>query len=328
MTGTYAPDDSPAADRDALPAVPSPGGDRRDPPTVPVLARSRLGLAAVRAALAGPVVLVPTMGALHDGHRAPLRVARELAGPHGSVLVSIFVNPLQFGPHEDFDRYPRPLEADLALSAAEGVTAVFAPSRQQMYPREPTVTVNPGALGLVLEGASRPGFFDGVLTVVLKLFQLTRPDAAVFGEKDAQQLVLIRSMVADLDLGVHVASAPLHRDPDGLAASSRNGYLSAAERSSALALPRALDAARLAAPAGAAAALAAASAVLEKAAAASPPVKLDYLVLAEPDRLAEVGAEYLGPVVLLVAAKVGTTRLIDNARFMVGEPTLSEGDGL
>jgi pantoate--beta-alanine ligase len=294
----------------------------------PVLARTRLGLVAVRSALPAPVVLVPTMGALHDGHRSPLRLARELAGADGSVLVSIFVNPLQFGPHEDFDRYPRPLQADLALCAAEGVTAVFAPSRQQMYGRESTVTVNPGELGRALEGASRPGFFDGVLTVVLKLFQLTQPDAAVFGEKDAQQLVLIRRMVADLDLGIHIASARLHRDPDGLAASSRNAYLSEAERSSALALPSALDAARAAAPEGAAAALAAAEAVLGDAALASPPVKLDYLVLADPDDLGEVSPEYTGPVVLLVAAKVGTTRLIDNARFMVGGPTLTKGDGL
>jgi pantoate--beta-alanine ligase len=149
---------------------------------IPVLARTRRGLAAARAALPAPVVLVPTMGALHEGHRSPLRVARELAGPEGSVLVSIFVNPLQFGPLEDFDRYPRPLEQDLAVCAEEGVQVVFAPARQEIYPAEPAVTVNPGELGRLLEGKSRPGFFDGVLTVVLKLFQLTRPDAAVFGE--------------------------------------------------------------------------------------------------------------------------------------------------
>jgi pantoate--beta-alanine ligase len=295
---------------------------------VPVVVRTRLGLAALRPALPGPVVLVPTMGALHDGHRSPLRLARELAGPDGSVLVSIFVNPLQFGPHEDFDRYPRPLAADLAICAAEQVTAVFAPPRQVIYPHEPTVTVNPGELGRLLEGASRPGFFDGVLTVVLKLFQLTQPDAAVFGEKDAQQLMLIRRMVADFDLGIHIAAAPLHRDPDGLAASSRNGYLSAAERASALALPMALEAARTAAKLGAQEALAAAAAVLDAAAEASPPVRLDYLILADPDGLAAVSAEYTGPAVLLVAAKVGTTRLIDNARFMIGEHILTEGDGL
>jgi pantoate--beta-alanine ligase len=285
---------------------------------VPMLARTRAGLAAVRAALDGPVILVPTMGALHDGHRSPLRLARELAGPGGSVLVSIFVNPLQFAPEEDFDRYPRPLERDLEVCANEQVQAVFAPSADQIYPAQPVVTVNPGPLGRELEGKSRPGFFDGVLTVVLKLFQLTRPDTAVFGEKDFQQLTLIRQMVADLDLPVGVAAAPLRRDPDGLAASSRNAYLSAAERSSALALCRALAAARSAASGGAASAVKAARAVLDEAAAGSPPVRLDYLVLTEPGSLAEVGGDYAGPAVLLVAAWVGTTRLIDNARFTVG----------
>jgi pantoate--beta-alanine ligase len=287
-------------------------------PPIPMLARTRAGIATVRGALAGPVVLVPTMGALHDGHRSPLRLARELAGP-GSVLVSIFVNPLQFGPNEDFDRYPRTLDRDLAICAQEGVQAVFAPSRRVMYPAEPAVTVCPGQLGQLLEGKSRPGFFDGVLTVVLKLFQLTQPDAAVFGEKDAQQLTLIRQMVADLDLGVQIVGAPLHRDPDGLAASSRNAYLSAQERSSALALYRALTAARVAGPEGPASALAAARAILAAAATATPPVRLDYLVLAEPEGLTEVGPGYGGPALLLVAAKVGTTRLIDNMQIMVGE---------
>ncbi len=287
---------------------------------VPVLARTRKGLAAARAALPAPVVLVPTMGALHDGHRSLLRVAREIAGPGGSVLVSIFVNPLQFGPLEDFDRYPRPLEQDLALCAGEGVRVVFAPSRREMYPAQPMVTVDPGELGQRLEGKSRPGFFEGVLTVVLKLFQLTRPDAAVFGEKDAQQLALIRRMTGDLDLGVCIAGAPLHRDPDGLATSSRNVYLSAPERTSALALSRALAAARAAAAGGTADALAAARAVLANAASFDPAVRLDYLVLAEPDELTEVGPDYKGPAVLLVAARVGTTRLIDNAAVNVGGP--------
>jgi pantoate--beta-alanine ligase len=288
-------------------------------PPIPMLARTRAGIATVRAALAGPVVLVPTMGALHDGHRSPLRLARELAGPGGSVLASIFVNPLQFGPNEDFGQYPRTLERDLEICAEEGVQAVFAPSRWVMYPAEPAVTVNPGKLGQALEGKSRPGFFDGVLTVVLKLFQLTQPDAAVFGEKDAQQLMLVRQMAADLDLGVQIAAAPLHRDPDGLATSSRNAYLSAKERTSALALSAALTAARTAGPEGAARVLAAARAVLALAAAAVPPVQLDYLVLAEPECLTEVGEEYVGQALLLVAAKVGTTRLIDNTQIMVGE---------
>ena len=285
---------------------------------VPMMIRTRKGLAAARAALTEPVVLVPTMGALHDGHRSPLRLARELAGPEGSVLVSIFVNPLQFGPGEDFERYPRPLDRDVALCAEEGASAIFSPDGAQMYPVEPMVTVNPGPLGRVLEGKSRPGFFDGVLTVVLKLFQLTSPDAAVFGAKDAQQLALIRQMVTDLDLGVRIEAAPLFRDPDGLAASSRNSYLSVAERTSALALSEALAAASALAAHGTAAALAAARAVLDAAASANPPVVLDYLTLVDARTFAEAGPGFRGPAILLVAAKVGATRLIDNIGLQVG----------
>jgi pantoate--beta-alanine ligase len=281
--------------------------------SMPMLARTRKGATTARATLTGPVVLVPTMGALHDGHRSPLRLARELAAPSGNVVVSIFVNPLQFGPSEDFARYPRSLDQDLAICAEEGVSLVFAPDVSQIYQQPPLVTVNPGPVGRVLEGASRPGFFDGVLTVVLKLFQLLAPDIAVFGQKDAQQLALMRQMVIDLDLGVQVAAAPLHRDCDGLAASSRNAYLSAPERAAAVALPRALAAAASAAGRGAAAALAAARVVLDAAAAGKPPVELDYLVLADPDTLAELAPGHNGQALLLVAAKVGSTRLIDNA---------------
>ncbi len=287
-------------------------------PPIPMLIRTRKGLVAARAAVPEPVVLVPTMGALHDGHRSLMRLARELAGPGGSVVVSIFVNPLQFGPGEDFERYPRSLEEDLALCAEEGASAVFNPGRAQMYPAEPMVTVNPGPLGRVLEGSSRPGFFDGVLTVVLKLFQLTRPDTAVFGAKDAQQLALIRQMVTDLDLGVRIEATPVFRDPDGLAASSRNGYLSASARTSALALPEALAAASPLAAHGRAAVLAAARAVLDAAAAASPPVELDYLVLVDARTFTETGPGYRGPATLLVAAKVGGTRLIDNVSLEIG----------
>jgi pantoate--beta-alanine ligase len=297
-------------------------------PSVPMLVRTRKGMAAARAALPAPVVLVPTMGALHDGHRSVLRIARELAGPDGSVLVSIFVNPLQFGPAEDFDRYPRPTEHDLAVCAQEQVTAVFKPGTEQMYRSPPLVTVNPGPVGRVLEGRSRPGFFDGVLTIVLKLFHLTEPDAAVFGTKDAQQLALIRQMVTDLDLRVKIVAAPLHRDPDGLATSSRNAYLSGAERSAALALPRALTAAGAAADRGAGPALAAACTVLDEAVAGSPPLQLDYLVLADPRTFAEVGSDHRGAALLLVAAKVGTTRLIDNARLQIGAIVEGSDPGL
>jgi pantoate--beta-alanine ligase len=284
----------------------------------PILARTRLGLAAARATMRPPVVLVPTMGALHDGHRSPLRLARELAaagGPPqsgGSVIVSIFVNPLQFGAGEDFDRYPRTSERDLEICAEEGVSVVFAPTRREMYPVEPRVTVDPGPAGRLLEGEFRPGFFGGVLTVVLKLLQLTAPDFAVFGDKDAQQLALIRRMAADFDLGAAIAGAPTHRDPDGLAASSRNVYLSEWERAAALAVPRALAAAAAAASAGPKAALAAAAYLLDAATAGDPPLELDYLALTDPLTFVEVGPEHVGPALLLVAVRVGTTRLIDN----------------
>src|SRR6185437_10518194 len=167
---------------------------RRTPSRCPwrapmIVANTRAELAAALDKLARPVVLVPTMGALHDGHLALLRRARELAGPGGTVVVSIFVNPLQFAPNEDLDKYPRTLNADLAACEAEGVDLVFAPSVTEMYPREQLVKVDPGPTGEILEGEFRPGFFHGVLTVVLKLFSLVRPDIAVFGQKDAQQLV-------------------------------------------------------------------------------------------------------------------------------------------
>ena len=222
----------------------------------PVVARTRAELRDVRADLAAPVVLVPTMGALHSGHRALLRAARAAAGPGGSVIVSIFVNPLQFRPGEDLDRYPRTFDDDLAMCADEGVYAVFAPGAAEMYPGgQPEVTVDPGPIGLNFEGQFRPGFFDGVLTVVLKLFHLTRPDVAVFGEKDAQQLALVRRLVSDTNLDVAIEPVPTVRDADGLATSSRNRYLSAAERALALTMPRALHAGQRAAAGGAQAVL-------------------------------------------------------------------------
>jgi len=287
---------------------------------IPVLARTRLGLAVARRTLGSPVVLVPTMGALHDGHRALLRRAADLARPDGSVLVTVFVNPLQFGPGEDLGRYPRTLDADIAVCAEEGVSLVFAPDSSQMYPREQLVTVDAGPVGQVLEGAFRPGFFTGVLTVVLKLFQLTRPQIAVFGEKDAQQLALVQRMTQDLDLGIEIVSVPIVRDADGLATSSRNAYLSARERASALALPRALRAGVAASESGPDAVLAAAQAVLDEAARADPPVAADYLAVVDPATFTPAKPDHAGEALLLVAARIGGTRLIDNTRIELPAP--------
>jgi len=277
---------------------------------MPVVARTRLGLAAARRGLAAPVVLVPTMGALHEGHRALIRRAREIASPNGSVVVSVFVNPLQFGAGEDLDRYPRTLHDDVLIGAEEGVDLVFAPNAAQMYPRPQLIIVDPGPVGRILEGESRPGHFAGVLTVVAKLLQLIRPDVAVFGEKDAQQLALVRRMVADLDLGVEIIGVPTVRDPDGLAISSRNRFLSPAERRTALLLSAALRAGQEAARAGPAAVRKAAGEVL--ATTADPPLQLDYLALVDADTFEEAGEDYTGRARLLVAARAGTTRLIDN----------------
>ena len=280
-----------------------------------MLARTKNGLAVARATLRPPVVLVPTMGALHDGHRALLRRARQIAGSNGSVLVSVFVNPLQFGAGEDLDRYPRTLREDIAICAEEGVSVVFAPGHEQMYPAEQMITMQPGSMGDILEGAFRPGFFDGVLTVVLKLFNLVRPDVAVFGEKDAQQLALVRRMVADVNLAVQIESVPTVREPDGLAISSRNRYLSPQERVSALALSRALRAGQAAVACGPAAVLAAAQEELGAAGRTDPPLATDYLVLADPATFAAIPAGHAGAALLLAAGTVGKTRLIDNVRL-------------
>lgn len=289
-------------------------------PAMPMIARTKAGLAACRATLSPPVVLVPTMGALHEGHRALLRRAREISAHNGSLVVSIFVNPLQFGPGEDLDRYPRSFRDDLAVCAEEGVDVVFAPAYEGMYPAEQVITVSPGRLGEVLEGTFRPGFFEGVLTVVLKLFNLVNPDVAVFGEKDAQQLAVVQKMVADLNVPVAVESVATARDPDGLAISSRNRYLSSAERTTALALSRALDAGLAAAGSGAAAVLAAAQAELSAASKAEPPLAVDYLALADPQTFGEIASDYTGEALLLVAGTVGKTRLIDNMRIRIVSP--------
>jgi pantoate--beta-alanine ligase len=254
--------------------------------------------------------VVMTMGALHEGHLSLVRAARQLAD---EVVVTIFVNPLQFGPTEDLARYPRDLEGDVALLAGAGADLVFAPTVDEVYRAEPVVTVRAGRVGEVLEGEHRPGHMDGVLTVVLKLLHLVRPDVALFGQKDAQQLVAVRRMVADLDVGVEVVGVPIVRDADGLALSSRNAYLSAGERASALALSRSLAAARAAAASGAdaAAVLAAARAILD----AEPGIDVDYAALVDPVGLAPAAD---GPALLLLAARVGTTRLIDNTELVLG----------
>jgi pantoate--beta-alanine ligase len=285
---------------------------------IPMLARTRAGLDAARATLRHPVVLVPTMGALHEGHRALLSRGRQIAGHNGSLVVSVFVNPLQFGAGEDLDRYPRALERDMAVCGEEGVDVVFAPGHDQMYPTEQLITVSPGPMGDVLEGAFRPGFFDGMLTVVLKLFNLVMPDVAVFGEKDAQQLALVRRMAAEVNLRVEIAAVPTVREPDGLAMSSRNAYLSAAERVTALGLSRALRAGQRVVGQGACAVLAAARAELDAAAQADPPLAVDYLALADPLTFEQVTPDHSGQALLLVAASVGKTRLIDNVSLTLG----------
>jgi pantoate--beta-alanine ligase len=260
------------------------------------------------------VGFVPTMGALHDGHLSLMRRARSEVGDDGVVVVSVFVNPTQFGPGEDLDRYPRTLEADLEACAAQGVDVVFTPSVDEVYPLglAGNVTVDPGPLADVLEGASRPGHFTGVLTVVAKLFGLVRPDVAVFGEKDYQQLALIRRMATDLCLGVEVVGAETVREPDGLAMSSRNRYLDTDARHDAVALSRALFAAQEAAVHGADSALGAARAELR----ATRLVDLDYLEITAPD-LGPAPAS--GPARMLVAARVGSTRLIDNIALELGD---------
>ena len=256
-----------------------------------LVARSRSELAQARRALRGRVGVVPTMGALHAGHGALLRQARA---DSDAVIATIFVNPLQFGAGEDLDRYPRTLDADLARCAAEGVDVVFVPTPEVVYPDDPEVRISAGAMGSVLEGAVRPGHFDGVLTVVQKLLLLTGADTAYFGEKDAQQLALIRRMVRDLDLPVQVVGVPTVREADGLAMSSRNRYLSPGGRLAATALHRALATREITA----------ARSVL----AAEPGVRVDYL------EQVDGGTFTPGPTgdLLVVAARIGATRLIDN----------------
>jgi pantoate--beta-alanine ligase len=255
------------------------------------------------------VALVPTMGALHAGHLELLRRAKRL--PNIVVAASIFVNPLQFGEGEDFDDYPRPLDDDLKKLAEAGVELAFTPKAGDLYAEGAAVTVHPGPLGDELEGAVRPGHFAGVLTVVAKLLNIVRPDFAFFGEKDYQQLVLIKKMVRDLNIDTHIVGVPTVRERDGLALSSRNVYLNEHEREDAVALSAALTAGAYFGRDGAEAVLAAARETL----AARPAVEVDYLEL----RGTDLGpAPVDGEARLLIAARVGSTRLIDNVPVQLG----------
>lgn len=263
------------------------------------------------------VALVPTMGALHAGH---LELVRQAKLTGAVVIVSIFVNPLQFGAGEDLDAYPRTLDADLALLREAGVELVFVPTAAVMYPAGPRTFVQPGPLAAELEGAARPTHFAGMLTVVAKLLQIAGPNAAYFGEKDYQQLTLIRQMVSDLDIDVRIIGVPTVREHDGLALSSRNRYLDERQRDAATVLSAALIAGAHAAAGGAEAILATARAVLDS----TPEVEVDYL---------EVRGTDLGPAPergdgrLLVAARIGTTRLIDNVGVAVGTGFLERDPG-
>jgi len=267
-------------------------------------------VAALRASLAdfrpASIALVPTMGALHAGHLALIAAAR-VAGAE-RVVASVFVNPAQFAPHEDFDRYPRDEAADAAALTAARADLLFAPPVAEIYPAGFATTIRVAGLGDVLDGVARPGHFDGVATVVAKLLIAAAPDIAVFGEKDWQQLAVIRRLVADLALPVEVIGAPIIRDADGLALSSRNAYLTAAERAHSVALPRALAAARGALVGGAAVepTLAAAAVALTEAGFAFP----DYVALVDEALLPMATLDRPGR--LLAAARLGTTRLIDN----------------
>lgn len=305
----------------------------------PVLARTREELAAALAHDLAPRAVVMTMGALHQGHFDLVAEAARRVGPGGTVVVTIFVNPLQFAAGEDLDIYPRSLEADVAgiaatLTREDGTPAVgrlvvFAPTPEVMYPDgEPSVRLDPGPVATVLEGRTRPTHFAGVLQVVLTLMHLTQPRWALFGRKDAQQLAIVSTMVRDLAVPVEIVPVDIRREPDGLAMSSRNAYLSAEQRRQALALSRALAAGREAAAAGADAAGVRAAAL--EVLAAAPGVEVDYVAVVDPLSFTEragaglglaggeVAVATSGEVLLAVAARLGTTRLIDNTLVMLG----------
>lgn len=267
-----------------------------------LIARTLAELAAARAALARPIALVPTMGALHDGHLSLLAIARR----HGAVAASVFVNPAQFGPGEDLARYPRDESADLAALRAARCDLAWLPAAALMYPPDDATRIEVAGPAEGFEGAARPGHFRGVATVVAKLFGQVRPAVAVFGEKDWQQLQVIRRMVADLALPVGIVGAPIVRAADGLALSSRNRFLTAAQRAIAPLLFATLDGVRAALPAGADAALAGARAALTQAGFA-----VDYLALADGTTMRPIGEPRAGAR-LLAAVRLGDVRLLDN----------------
>ncbi|WOC11830.1 pantoate--beta-alanine ligase [Gordonia sp. MP11Mi] len=264
------------------------------------------------------VALVPTMGALHDGHLQLVRTAQRSGNT--VVIVSIFVNPLQFGVGEDLDAYPRAFDEDVAKLKAAGVELVFAPTVAHMYPNGPRTTILPGPTGDILDGAARPGHFSGMLTVVAKLLTIAAPTAAYFGEKDYQQLILVNQMVNDFNIDVDIIGVPTVREPDGLALSSRNRYLSDDERAVATTLSAALLAGTHAAVGGRDAVLAAARAVLDT----QPEIEVDYLEL-RGRGLQE--APEIGDGRLLVAARLGSTRLIDNVGVAIGTGFIGKEEG-
>lgn len=266
-------------------------------------------MATARATLDGPVGLVPTMGALHDGH---LSLVRQARADNDHLVVSVFVNPTQFGPHEDLERYPRNLDRDLRLLEAEGVDIVFAPTAEEMYPPgfDEWVEVR-GPLTSRLEGASRPQFFRGVTTVVARLFRIVEPQRAYFGEKDAQQLRVVRQMVREQALPVEIVAMPTLREPDGLAMSSRNAYLSPGERRTALVVPRALDLARMMVERWGVRDADLLRESLEDYIRQKPQAQIDYASVADNETLEEL-AVLDGPALVLLAVRVGSTRLIDN----------------
>lgn len=295
------------------------------------VARTKADLAEALGAFKGTSALVMTMGALHEGHLALVRAAKKASD---NVVVSIFVNPLQFGPGEDYEAYPRDLEADLALLEAVGVQAVYAPEAEDVYPREPLVRIDPGPMAAVLEGKTRPTHFAGVLQIVHKVLNLVRPNIAFFGQKDAQQLALIRTMAADLDMPVEIRAVPIERDVDGLALSSRNSYLSPTERIEALALNQALAVGADAAQRG----LSPKEVrdVAERYLCEAPGVKIDYLALVDPETFAAIdgenfpagGAAETSPSVGAVTMRTDgavTMSISDGRSFPAGAVTMPAG---